>query len=149
RGARAGPARPRAGAVAHPAAEAAVTFATPWLIWIAVAAPFAVAALQLYDRARRRARLGRLGELPVVGKVSAGAAPGRRVTQARRAGGAVALIARAAARPQVAGTRQVELHGLDLVVAVDVSKSMMVDDVGATREMTARHLETTRLARAR
>jgi hypothetical protein len=35
------------------------------------------------------------------------------------------------------------------VVAVDVSKSMLVDDVGPTRETTARHLETSRLARAR
>ncbi|HEX7843949.1 MAG TPA: VWA domain-containing protein, partial [Kofleriaceae bacterium] len=64
-------------------------------------------------------------------------------------GAAVALIALAAARPQVAGTRKVELHGLDLVVAVDVSKSMLVDDVGPTREMAARSIETSRLARAR
>ncbi|HEX3764159.1 MAG TPA: VWA domain-containing protein [Kofleriaceae bacterium] len=126
-----------------------MTFATPWLVWIAVAAPFAVAALQLYDRARRRALLGRIGELPVVGKVIASASPGRRIAKDALAGAAVTLIALAAARPQVAGTRQVELHGLDLVVAVDVSKSMMVDDVGATREMAARHLEPTRLARAR
>ena len=48
-----------------------MTFATPWLLWIAAAAPLAVAALQLHDRARRRALVGRLGELPVVGKVIA------------------------------------------------------------------------------
>jgi hypothetical protein len=126
-----------------------VTFATPWLVWVAAAAPLAVAALHLFDRARRRALIGRLGELPVVGKVIASASPGRRVAKDALAGAAVALIALAAARPQVAGTRQVELHGLDLVVAVDVSKSMLVDDVGPTRETTARHLESSRLARAR
>lgn len=126
-----------------------MTFATPWLVWVAVAAPFAVAVLQLHDRARRRALLRRIGELPVVGKVIASASPGRRIAKDALAGAAVTLIALAAARPQIAGTRQVELHGLDLVVAVDVSKSMMTDDVGATREMAARHLETTRLARAR
>lgn len=126
-----------------------MTFATPWLVWIAVAAPFAVAALQLYDRARRRALLRRIGELAVVGKVIASASPGRRIAKDALAGAAATLIALAAARPQVVGTRQVELHGLDLVIAVDVSKSMMVDDVGATREMETRHLETTRLARAR
>lgn len=65
------------------------------------------------------------------------------------AGAAAALIAFAAARPQITGTRKVELRGLDLVVAVDVSKSMLVDDVGPTAEMAARKLETTRLARAR
>jgi Ca-activated chloride channel family protein len=55
----------------------------------------------------------------------------------------------AAARPQITGTRKVELRGLDLVVALDVSKSMLVDDVSPTREMTARRIETSRLARAR
>jgi hypothetical protein len=85
----------------------------------------------------------------VIGKVIASASPGRRLTKDVIAAAAAALIAVAAARPQVAGMRNVEIHGLDLVVAVDVSKSMLVDDVGATREMTARHLETSRLARAR
>lgn len=126
-----------------------MTFATPWLVWLAVAAPLAVAALQLHDRAQRRTLVGRLGELPVVGKVIASASPGRRITKDALAGAAAALIALAAARPQIAGTRQVELHGLDLVVAVDVSKSMLVDDVGPTRETAARHLESSRLARAR
>ena len=124
-------------------------FATPELVWLAVAAPLVVAVLQLHDRARRRALTARLGELPVVGKVVASASPGRRIAKDALAGAAVALIALAAARPQIAGTRQVELHGLDLVVAVDVSKSMLVDDVGPTREMTLRHIETSRLARAR
>ncbi|HEX8111203.1 MAG TPA: VWA domain-containing protein [Kofleriaceae bacterium] len=126
-----------------------MTFATPWLVWVAAAVPVAVAVLQIYDRARRRALLGRLGEQPVVGKVIASASPGRRIAKDALAGAAVTLIALAAARPQIAGTRQVELHGLDLVVAVDVSKSMLVDDVGPTRETTARHLESSRLARAR
>lgn len=124
-------------------------FATPWLVWIAAAAPLAACALHLYDRARRRALTGRLGELPVIGKVIASASPRRRVAKDALAGAAAMLIALAAARPQIAGTRQVELHGLDLVVAVDVSKSMLVDDVGPTREMAARHIETSRLARAR
>jgi len=126
-----------------------VKFATPWLVWIAVAAPLVVAALQLHDRARRRVLVHRLGELPVVAKVIASASPRRRIAKDVLAGAAAMLIALAAARPQIAGTRKVELHGLDLVVAVDVSKSMLVDDVGATREMTAKHLESSRLARAR
>jgi Ca-activated chloride channel family protein len=126
-----------------------VKFATPWLLWLAVAAPFAVAALHLHDRARRRALVRRLGELPVIGKVIASASPGRRIAKDALAGAAVALIAIAWARPQIAGTRKIELRGLDLVVAVDVSKSMLVDDVGPTREMAARNLETSRLARAR
>ena len=126
-----------------------MTFATPSLVWLAAIAPFVVAALHLYDRARRRVLTRRLGELPVIGKVIASASPGRRIAKDALAGAAAMLILLAAARPQIAGTRQVELHGLDLVVAVDVSKSMLVDDVGPTREMATRHLETSRLARAR
>jgi len=126
-----------------------VTFVTPWLVGVAIAAPVVVLVLHLHDRARRRQLTRRLGDLPVVGRVIASASPGRRVVKDVLAALAAALIALAAARPQVAGLRDVELHGLDLAVAVDVSKSMMVDDVGPTAEMTAKKLETTRLARAR
>ena len=126
-----------------------MTFVTPWLVGVAIAAPVVVLVLHLHDRARRRQLTRRLGDLPVVGRVIASASPGRRVVKDVLAALAAALIALAAARPQVAGLRDVELHGLDLAVAVDVSKSMMVDDVGPTAEMTAKKLETTRLARAR
>lgn len=122
---------------------------TPWLAWLAIAAPFAVLALHLHDRARRRLLTSRLGELPVLGKVIASASPGRRLAKDLLAAAAVSLVAFAAARPQIAGTRKVELRGLDLVVAVDVSKSMLVDDVGPTAEMTAKNIPTSRLARAR
>jgi Ca-activated chloride channel family protein len=126
-----------------------VTFATPWLLWFAFAAPFAVVALHLHDRARRRRLTSRLGELPVVSRVIASASPGRRAVKDVLAGTAATLIAVAAARPQVTGTRKVEIRGLDLVVAVDVSKSMLVDDVGPTTEMIEKKLQTSRLARAR
>jgi len=108
-----------------------------------------VLALHLYDRARRRQLTRRLGELPIVGKVVASASPGRRAVKDAIAAIAVMLIAFAAARPQVAGKRKVEIHGLDLAVAIDVSKSMLVDDVGPTAEMAAKKIEATRLARAR
>jgi Ca-activated chloride channel family protein len=126
-----------------------VTFVTPWLVWVAIAAPLVVLVLHLHDRARRRRLTRRLGELPIVARVIASASPGRRIVKDVLAGAAAALIAVAAARPQITGTRKVELRGLDLVVAVDVSKSMLVDDVEPTIEMTRKALETTRLARAR
>lgn len=126
-----------------------MTFATPHLLGIAIAAPVVVLLLQLYDRARRRQLTSRLGELPVIGKVIASASPGRRLGKAVLAGAAAVLIAFAAARPQIHGTRKVELRGLDLAIAIDVSKSMLVDDVGPTAEMAEKKLETTRLARAR
>ncbi|MBC7977996.1 MAG: VWA domain-containing protein, partial [Myxococcales bacterium] len=126
-----------------------MTFVNPAFVVVAIVAPLVIFALHLHDRARRRQLTARLGELPVVGKVIASASPGRRIVKDVLAALAAALIALAAARPQIAGTRKVELRGLDLVVGVDVSKSMLVDDVGPTAEMTQKKLETTRLARAR
>jgi hypothetical protein len=41
------------------------------------------------------------------------------------------------------------MHGLDLVIAVDVSKTMLVDDVTATPAMAAAHVPASRLGRAR
>ena len=126
-----------------------MTFATPWLVYVAIAAPLFVLALHWYDRRRRRQLVHRLGDLPVVQKVIGSASPGRRVFKDVLGALAVGLIALSAARPQITGTHRVELHGLDLVLAVDVSKSMMVDDVGPTEDMTRKHLQTSRLARAR
>ena len=126
-----------------------MSFATPWLLVVAGAAPLAVLGLFWYDRGRRRALTRRLGELPVIGKVIGSASPGRRAIKDAMTALAAGLIAFAAARPQIEGSHRVEIHGLDLVVALDVSKSMLVDDVEPTAEMARRRLETSRLARAR
>lgn len=127
----------------------AISFATPGLAWAALLAPFGVLALHLYDRARRRQLAHRLGDLPVLGRVMASVSPGRRVVKDVLAALALSLLLVAAARPQIPGQRKVELRGLDLVVAVDVSRSMLVDDVGPTERMRAKKLAPTRLERAR
>jgi Ca-activated chloride channel family protein len=124
--------------------------ATPWLFWVAIfAAPAAVGLLHLYDRWRRRALARRLGELPVVTRVMATVSPRRRLIKDGIAAGGLVLLLIAASRPQLEGQHKVEVRGLDLVVAVDVSKSMLVDDIGPTARMTAKKLPTTRLERAR
>ncbi len=127
-----------------------IEFASVWLFWLAIlAAPVAVALLHLYDRWRRRVMTSRLGELAVVSRVMATTSPKRRLIKDSVAAGALVLLMIAAARPQIEGRRKVEVRGLDVVVAVDVSKSMLVDDIGPTARMTARKLPTTRLERAR
>lgn len=126
-----------------------VTFVTPWLLWLAGAAPLAVALLHAYDRMRRRQLERRLGELPLIRRVTASASPGRRLVKDALLALGLALILASAARPQIEGKRRVELQGLDVVVAVDVSKSMLVDDVKPTARMLDKHLDSTRLARAR
>ncbi len=126
-----------------------MTFATPELLYAAGGVPVALLLLFLYDRAQRKRLTSRLGELPVIGKVMATASPRRRVFKLVLVQLATALILFAAARPQVAGKRRVEIRGLDLVVAVDVSKSMLVDDVDATLAMKQKRIAPSRLGRAR
>ena len=126
-----------------------MSFVHPTGFVLACALPVAVFALYLYDRARRRHLTNRLGELPVVQKVIATASPGRRLAKAILVGLGLGLVGVAIARPQIGGKRTVKLRGLDLVVAVDVSKSMLVDDVGQTAAMTAKKIPASRLGRAR
>jgi Ca-activated chloride channel homolog len=126
-----------------------VTFGNHVMLAVACAVPVAIAALYLYDRNRRAQLTRRIGELPVLGKVMASASPRRRQIKAVLQIVGATLVALSLARPQKAGHRDVELRGLDLVVAVDVSKSMLVDDVGPTAAMTDKHVKPSRLARAR
>jgi Ca-activated chloride channel family protein len=126
-----------------------VRFAYEELLWIAAAVPVAFTLLFLYDRVQRRRLATRLGELPVLGKVMASQSPRRRVLKLVLVSLGVGLVLVAAARPQIAGKRKVELHGLDLVVAVDVSKSMLVSDVGQTLQMQEKRIAPSRLGRAR
>lgn len=126
-----------------------MSFETTWLAWASPAAGAFVVALYFFDRVRRQQLTRRLGELPVIGKVMASASPRRRAIKVVVQAVAATLLVFSLARPQMVGKRNVELRGLDLVVAVDVSKSMLVDDVEATAAMKAKKIPPSRLGRAR
>jgi Ca-activated chloride channel family protein len=126
-----------------------MSFAHPDVLWLAALTPLVVLLLFLYDRVQRRKLASRIGELPVLQKVMVTASPRRRLIKLILVQIGALLVVYSLARPQVAGQRKVELHGLDLVVAVDVSKSMLVDVVGATLAMQEQNIKPTRLARAR
>jgi Ca-activated chloride channel homolog len=126
-----------------------VSFVHPTGMFLACCIPVGVMALYFYDRARRRQLTNRIGELPIVKKVIASASPGRRLAKAILISLGLGLVGVSLARPQREGKRTVKLRGLDLVVAVDVSKSMVVDDVGPTAAMTAKKIPPSRLGRAR
>lgn len=123
-------------------------FVSPELVWVAAAVPLFVLGLHVYDRARRRHLTRRLGELPVIGRVMASASPGRRLVKDMIFAVALGLVVFCLARPQLSGKRTVEIHGLDVALALDVSKSMLVDDVEPTKAMKESGVETSRLARA-
>jgi Ca-activated chloride channel family protein len=124
-------------------------FANPSVLVIVLLVPNVVGALFLYDWIRREKLTARIGELPVLGRVMATASPGRRIWKVMLQINALTCLFVALARPQVSGKRPVEIRGLDLVVAVDVSKSMLVDDVTPIQDPVTKKESRGRLALAR
>ncbi len=104
-------------------------FVTPALAWGAVVGPALVIGLHFVERRRHRVLMERLGELPAVQRMMAARSPGRRLIKAIVLGVALGLVLVAAARPQLSGTSVSRRKGMDLVIALDVSKSMLVGDV--------------------
>lgn len=105
----------------------------PSFLWALAAVPVAVVLLLWASRQRRAAR-ARLGAAPLVARL-AGSVSARR----RRWKGAlfvlgVAALALALAGPRF-GTRlrEAKRQGVDLVVALDVSRSMLAEDVAPNR----------------
>lgn len=106
-----------------------MTFASTPLLVLAIATPALVMLVHLLDRRRQRALIARLGDAPAVQRMMAARSPGRRALKAALSGLGLGLVIAAAARPQVVGKQVTRRKGMDLVIAVDVSKSMLVGDV--------------------
>lgn len=124
-----------------------MTFARTDLLWLAVALPAiaAVAILGYYRRRRRAARvLGDHGLIARIGGAGLATFPTWRLLLITPA---ALMIGLAAAGPQW-GTRSVETHGrsLDLVLVLDVSKSMLARDLEPNR-LERQRLFTSRLLR--
>jgi Ca-activated chloride channel family protein len=117
-------------------------FANPHLLWLLFAAPAAVLAYALHFAHRRRL-LARLGDAPLVAKMSAQVSVPRKIARAALVVLALLLTAAALARPQAGGrARLTKQPGLDLVVALDFSRSMLAKDVYPSRlERAKRELE--------
>jgi Ca-activated chloride channel family protein len=117
-------------------------FANPHALTLLLAVPAAVIAYGLSFASRRR-RLARLGDAPLVAKMAATVSVTRKVIRAALVTLALALLAVALARPQAGGRARVaQQRGLDLVVALDFSRSMLAKDVYPSRlERAKRELE--------
>ncbi|MEP6653251.1 MAG: VWA domain-containing protein [Myxococcales bacterium] len=112
------------------------------LLWLMLAVPAAVLAYAFFFRTRRRL-LARLGQVEMIRRMTAGVSVRRKVVRAGLLVATIGLMALALARPQAGGraklTRQ---RGMDLVVALDFSKSMLAKDVYPSRlERAKRELE--------
>jgi Ca-activated chloride channel family protein len=117
-------------------------FANPHALWLLLAVPAAVLAYTLAFAQRRRL-MARLGDAPLVAKMAADVSLPRKRLRAALVVMALALLAVALARPQAGGrARLTKQPGLDLVVALDFSRSMLAKDVYPSRlERAKRELE--------
>ena len=122
-----------------------IQFANPERLWWLIGVAAAAVLLPWYAAWQRRIGLARLGDVGQLARLAATVSAPRRWIKAIMVGSAALLLTFAVARPQRVSRYRVELRGMDVVVAVDASKSMLVADV----QPPIVGGETTRLARAR
>jgi Ca-activated chloride channel homolog len=117
-------------------------FGEPHLLWLLVLVPAAILGYAQYFQTRRRL-LARLGQGAMISRLTAGVSLARKLWRASLVVLALAAMALALARPQAGGrARLTRQRGLDLVVALDFSKSMLAKDVYPSRlERAKRELE--------
>jgi len=115
------------------AEEVAVSWANPQALWLLGLVPAAVAALW-WNAARRQRATERFGKSATVEPLIAGHARWWRLTRATLMVVGAALVIVAFAGPQYGSrTRVLRKRGIDIVIALDFSKSMLARDVHPSR----------------
>ena len=115
-------------------ALATVVWARTDLAWLPVAAVLVVVASYAYGGHARRRAIRRLGNVALIERLVASVDPTRRALSTVAAVLAVALAALALVRPQYGGkARVIPASGIDIVLVVDYSKSMLARDVYPSR----------------
>lgn len=110
-----------------------MSFARPEALAALLLLPLLAGLLAWADR-RRAEAVARLGEPALVARLMAGASRRRRWTRAALRLAALALLILALARPQWGSAEEVvQAQGLQLVVALDVSNSMLAQDLRPSR----------------
>lgn len=105
-------------------------FEHPNILWLLLAVPPALALVFWWSERVRRKLLTQFVEARLLATLTAGISPARRKFRFSLFIAAVALLIVAIARPQRGfDLEEIEQRGLDVVVAVDTSKSMLATDV--------------------
>ncbi|HKN46643.1 MAG TPA: VWA domain-containing protein, partial [Candidatus Polarisedimenticolia bacterium] len=113
-------------------------FAAPQYLWALLALPILLALFVLAFRRRRRA-LEVFGDLRLVRRLSPTSSTERRVIKAALVVASALFLVLALARPQWgARLETVSRRGVDVIVAVDTSLSMLTEDVKPNRLAQAR-----------
>lgn len=119
---------------------AAVQFADPHWLWLALLGPLALLALQAWSARARRRQLARIAAPGALAQLVRSHSPARRRVKEVLQIVAVAAIGAALARPQwgQAAAPQAQWLGEDIVFALDCSRSMLAADVSPNRLERAR-----------
>lgn len=108
-------------------------FANPQYLWLLAALPL-LAALYLWAMHRRRLRLARFGRLQTLEELMPDVSTARVTLKFILFLAAVALLIFAAARPQLGSKlREEKAQGVEMMLAVDVSNSMLAEDFEPNR----------------
>jgi Ca-activated chloride channel family protein len=108
-------------------------FANINYLWLAFIVPLVIVAFA-FDGQRRRRTMAAIGHLPMIQRITASASSARRRWKALLMVVGIALLVLALAQPRRTGaTRVGGPRGIDLVLCVDLSKSMLAADVTPTR----------------
>ncbi|MEQ9502871.1 MAG: VWA domain-containing protein [Deltaproteobacteria bacterium] len=111
----------------------------PWMLFLLALAPLVLVAWASLERWRDR-RVERAGDKDLIDRLSEGPAhKQRRAVQAMLLAGSLLFMAFALARPQLGMRSEVrKARGMDVVVALDLSRSMLARDVVPSRLERAR-----------
>lgn len=126
-----------------------VQFGNPLALWALLLVPLG-AALAWNAAVRRRRRAERMGTPGVVDRLRPGSAPDWRLRRTVVSLLALGLLALAAARPQYGKIEQsIRRAGVDVLLAIDVSPSMLAEDLDPNRLDRARQALRRLLVRLR
>ena len=108
-------------------------FAHPEYFWLLALIPL-LAGVFVWSAWRRRVRLERFGTSATIGPLIPDASPARHFTKFVFLLAAVVLVIVALARPQLGSKlKEVTLSGIEMMLAVDVSNSMLAEDFEPNR----------------
>lgn len=109
-------------------------FENPNILWLLLVIPPAVALFFWWRERSRQRIIAQFIEARLLSALTVGISPGRRKIRYALLVLAVAFLIVALARPQWGfDMQEVEQNGLDVVVAVDTSKSMLAQDIAPDR----------------
>jgi Ca-activated chloride channel family protein len=113
---------------------ALMSFAHPQILWLLLAFPPALLAFFWWSLRKRQQLMTRFIESRLLSGLVAGVSPARRKLRLALLLAGVVCIILALARPQWGFTwQEVKQKGVDIVVAIDTSKSMLAEDIAPNR----------------